>query len=602
MSAPATPTAAAMPWEPACAGLPFTALDRAFARFLAGCEPSADPRHAWLAALASHQLGRGHACLDLVQFTAAAGELLAWDADALRAIPGSLVAAAASLPWCQGDTSPLVLDDSAAPRRLYLRRAWDAERRILARLAERQALPIQAPIDLDALLDRLFPPPPASAAAGIDHQREACAVAAKHRFAVITGGPGTGKTTTVVRLLALIAADARARGRPFVARLAAPTGKAASRLGQSIAAQLARLPEDLAAGLPTEASTLHKLLGLRGDARDVAPAPLAADLVVVDEASMVDLEMMARLLDAVPVGARLILLGDKDQLASVEAGAVLSQLCERASLRDQIVTLRVSHRFTADSSIGRWASQVNAGDAAAVLAAFDTTPGWSQTANVPITRLRAASLRTAEFETCVQAGWSAWRSRLARCLASQDSCSDADADALLTDFAAFQVLAALRAGPWGVGQLNARIQRGLGFSSREAWYPGRPVMVTRNDYALALLNGDIGITLPRDGGLRVVFRDASGALRWVLPSRLEDVETVFAMTVHKSQGSEFQDLLLVLPDMPSPVLTRELLYTGLTRAMQRLTLLAPSREVLRGAITARVRRSGGLADPGRARS
>jgi exodeoxyribonuclease V alpha subunit len=594
MSAPLTLSAAATPWDPACTELPLTLLDRAFARFLAEREPSQDPRHAWLAALASHQLGRGHACLDLTQLDAAASELLAWDAAALRALPARLAESAATLPWCRGVASHLVLDKATAPRRLYLRRAWLAEQRILARLAERQVLPVEPPAQLDALLDRLFPQPPAEG--GTDWQRQACASAARHRFTVITGGPGTGKTTTVVRLIALLAADARARGRPFVAKLAAPTGKAASRLSQSIAAQLERLPAELAAGLPTAASTLHKLLGVRGDARDACPAPLAADLVVVDEASMVDLEMMARLLDAVPVTARLVLLGDKDQLASVEAGAVLSQLCERPSLQNQIVTLQVSHRFTADSGIGRWASRVNAGDAAAVLADFDATPAWSPTQNASVTRLRAPSLRAVDLDACVRAGWSAWRARLAPLVASQGSCSDAGADALLTDFAAFQVLAALREGPWGVAQLNARIARCLGFTSRETWYAGRPVLLTRNDYALGLMNGDIGLALPREGGLRIAFRDMAGALRWVLPSRLEDVETVFAMTVHKSQGSEFRDLLLVLPDTPSPVLTRELLYTGITRAMSRLTLLAPSREVLRAAIGARVSRSGGLAD------
>jgi exodeoxyribonuclease V alpha subunit len=311
---------------------------------------------------------------------------------------------------------------------------------------------------------------------------------------------------------------------------------------------------------------------------------------------MVDLEMMARLLDAVPVSARLVLLGDKDQLASVEAGAVLSQLCERASLQDQIVTLRVSHRFGAGSGIGRWAAAVNAGDAAAVLAAFDAAPRWSPTGTATIRRLEAGSLRDASLAACVAAGWSAWLDRLQAQLATRRPCSDEQAAALLAEFARFQVLAALREGPWGVTQLNARIPRALGFTSREAWYPGRPVMVTRNDYALRLMNGDIGLALPRDGGLRVAFRDAAGALRWVLPSRLEDVETVFAMSVHKSQGSEFHDLLLVLPESSSPVLTRELLYTGITRAMSRLTLLAPSREVLRTAVGARVRRSGGLAE------
>ena len=574
--------------------LPLTALDTAFSRFLAQQQPSADGRHAWLAALASHQFGRGHACLDLDQLAQSPGDLLGWDADALCQLPADLAGSASSLPWVQGAGSPLVATPADAPRRLYLRRAWSAEQQILRHLADRQRLPIEPPANLAAQLDRLFPD--AVPAGSTDWQRVACETAARHRIALITGGPGTGKTTTVLRLLALLAADARDRGRPFVVKLAAPTGKAASRLSQSIGAGLARLPEDLREGLPTNASTLHRLLGLQGEGTAPTAPPLVADLVVVDEASMIDLEMMARLLAAVPVSARLVLLGDKDQLASVEAGAVLAQLCERPDLAPQRVILRHSHRFDAASGIGRWATRINESDAPGVLADWDALPRWSATGADVIRRLDAAAARGATLEDCVRHGWSGWRDALAAAVARTHGCDDADALALLDAFARFQVLCALREGPWGVEQLNLRIQRALGLPLREHWYAGRPVMVTRNDYALKLMNGDVGLCLPQAGGtLRVAFRDAEGRLRWVQPARLESVDTVFAMTVHKSQGSEFDDLLLVLPDTPSPVVTRELFYTGLTRARQRATLQAPSREVLRQAVEKRVRRSGGLA-------
>ena len=577
----------------ATAELPFTALDRAFASFLAEREPAADERHLWLAALASHQLGRGHACLDLAQLTQDAAALLAWDARSVQQIPPDLAQAADSLPWVTGAASPLVRVQLAGAQRLYLRRAWSAEQRILQSVAARLAQRCVPPADLAGQLDRLFPASPP--AGETDGQRRACEVAAANYFAVITGGPGTGKTTTVTRLLALLASDARARGTTLRAHLAAPTGKAASRLSQSIGARLRDLPGPMQTDVPTQATTLHKLLGLRGTERGREVAPLATDLVVIDEASMVDLEMMARLLQAVPLGARLVLLGDKDQLASVEAGAVLAQLCERPQLAAQIVTLRHSHRFADDSGIGRWAKVVNAGEDAKVAGLWQRLPHWSVASQEPVQRITPQRLPDGQFTAAVCSGWSAWRVALATQLQSHAMCSDAQALALLEQFASFQVLGALRQGPWGTEQLNALIARSLGFP-REEWYAGRPVMVTHNDYTLKLMNGDVGLALPREGSLRVAFRDAQGALRWVLPQRLENVETVFAMTVHKSQGSEYGEVLLVLPDQPSPVLTRELLYTGITRAMGRLTLVVPERKVLTAAVCERVRRSGGLID------
>ena len=579
-------TAAVLP-----AGTPLTALDRAFAGFVASRQPTAEARHVWLAALASHQYGRGHACLDLAALAESPGDLLGWKKDALDLLPAGLADATADLPWCQdGPHSPLVLDGPPGADRLYLRRAWQSEQTVLDRLAERQSLPLDPPVNLADRLDALFE---GMTGEGVVLQKRACEVAARNRFTLVTGGPGTGKTTTVVRLLALLAAAARDQGKPFVARLAAPTGKAASRLVQSIGDQLPRLPAGFSEGVPTEATTLHKLLGLRGDDADRPLAPVVADAVVVDEASMIDLGMMARLLTAVPTGARLILLGDKDQLASVEAGAVLAQLCARASLADQTVTLTHSQRFGKDSAIGHWAARVNAGNAGSAVSDFNALPAWSAGRADPVRRLDGDLRRT--LPEVVRQGWRDWQARFEALRGSGRDGDDATALALLDDFAQFQILCALREGPEGVGALNVHAEKAFGFDAREGWYLGRPVMVTRNDYALKLMNGDIGLCLPREGGKRVAFRDAEGRLRWVLPSRLEDVETVFAMTVHKSQGSEWPDLLMALPGKAAPVLTRELLYTGLTRAKQRFTLLAPDVGVLAETVKRRVRRSGGLA-------
>jgi exodeoxyribonuclease V alpha subunit len=346
--------------------------------------------------------------------------------------------------------------------------------------------------------------------------------------------------------------------------------------------------------------------------------PLATDVVVVDEASMVDLEMMARLLASVPPTARLILLGDKDQLASVEAGAVMSQLCTGELLRAQTVTLMHSHRFDATSGIGQWAQAVNANNqdnAATVQALWNAAPDWLSTLQTntfedgkpgseltsqlhQVTRLQLQNTHDTKLAIALRHGWRHWLSLLnEHCADTSEktaACTDTQASDLLKTFSEFSVLCAVREGPFGVTQLNAHIEKALGFTSA-AWYVGRPIMVTRNDYALELMNGDVGICLPGPNSvLRVAFPGLSGGVRWIVPSRLDSVETVFAMTVHKSQGSEFKHVLLVVPAQDSPVLTRELVYTGLTRAREDLTIWAPRKEVLLQACSRRVLRSGGL--------
>ncbi|HEX5697522.1 MAG TPA: exodeoxyribonuclease V subunit alpha [Rhodoferax sp.] len=578
---------------------PLTGLDKAFANFLQQVQPSPEPLHAALAALVSHHFGLGHACLDLTT------------------IRPELRQAATSLPWTDGPNSPLVLDGP----RLYLRRNWQAEESIRASIAARLAQPCPTPANLAESLAQLFTSDTAPTSEP-DWQKVACALAARKRFTLITGGPGTGKTTTVVRLLALLQADPARQHAPLRIALAAPTGKAAARLGESIASALQKLPLAMQQNIPSQAVTLHKLLQVRSNLAQDAVPELAVDLVVVDEASMIDLDMMARLLAAVPLTASLILLGDKDQLASVEAGAVMGQLCDGAdlgnytpdtlawlaqttgahlnawggqgsALAQQTVMLRFSHRFSGDSAIGQWARAVNAGDVTGIEKLWRQTPNWQAATATSVDRLQPGQPQDARLTALVKHGWTSWLRTLLPLKTA--ACSDTQALAALNEFTKFQVLCAVRDGPWGVNHLNQNIASSLGLPL-DGWYTGRPVMVTRNDYNLKLMNGDVGLCLPRSHGLRVAFPDGQGGIRWILPSRLDAAETVFAMTVHKSQGSEFEHVALVLPDRPVAVLTRELLYTGMTRAKTRLTLVVPQAHVLLHAVAVKVLRSGGLTD------
>lgn len=648
-------------------------LDKAFVDFLASLEPSPDPLVLLGAALASHQLGHGHVCLDLAATLAEPDFALSLppEGDTGRGpvpLPSQVMAGLDASRWVQalsasrlvcvaGGTddsmanSPLVL----AGQRLYLRRYWHYEQRIGAALRARLAAPVPAPKDLASSLAELFPDAPvAQGQADIDWQKLACAIAARGAFSIITGGPGTGKTTTVIRLLALLQAPAVQAGQPLRIRLAAPTGKAAARLSSSIGEQVSRLlvSDETRAAIPTDVTTLHRLLGSRPDTRHFrhhAGNLLPLDVLVIDEASMIDLEMMAHLLDALPVHARLVLLGDKDQLASVEAGAVLGDLCRGAEaghyseatrawleaagsvsldeagltpgdqqthpLAQQTVMLRHSRRFGPGSGIGLLAQRVNSGQAEAAFAALSQA-GSAAADTFYVAPAQAASTA---FDTLlldgrpgVVHGYAHYLSvlkdtRPAANVPDDDEVWSTWAGKVLAAFDSFQLLCATRKGEFGVEGLNDRIGRALvtrGLLARhEGWYEGRPVLVTRNDYGLGLMNGDVGIALempddsaPQGTRLRVAFprNDGSGKLRFVLTSRLNAVETVFAMTVHKSQGSEFAHTALVLPDAMNPVLTRELVYTGITRARQFFTLVEPRQGVFQEAVSRKVRRLSGL--------
>ena len=564
-----------------------------------------------IAALSARQ-AEGHTCLDLG--ACAGGRILAsQDTDGegqsaprfggLQAPDLALwreVLGGSRLVW-QSDTPPpasprpLVLD---AKHRLYFQRYFQFERQIaaqLAAMAKPAAFHHATAPDIAAALAQCFPPE------GSDqHQRAAAHLALMQPLAVITGGPGTGKTTTVARVLAgmlTLAGNSALR-----IRLAAPTGKAATRLGEAIGKALAALaaaglPAATLAAIPTESATLHRLLGIRPNAARPlhhAGHPLDVDVLVVDEASMLDLTMMARLLDALPPTARLILLGDGDQLASVEAGAVLGDVCASAALAGCVARLAYSHRFAANGAIGQLAVAINAGDLAGTEAALGT-PGASPLGT-------NAADTDSQWVERVEGDLSALcaEARL-RWQPLQAASSPAEALAALDRF---RVLCAVRQGRHGVLAVNQLLERTLagksGKAPEERYFRGRPLLVTSNDYGVQLFNGDVGVVWPDERGQPRAWFQQGSAVRSIALNRLPPHETAYAMTVHKSQGSEFEEIALVLPDYDSPVVTRELLYTAVTRATRRVRIHASWDNLARGLGRPVARASGlqdALADP-----
>lgn len=646
------------------------ALDKAFVAFLHELAPDDDPLVLLAAALTSHQLGHGHVCLDLFETLKEPDFALSLPPEGdvhggAMLLPSQLLGSLDGAHWCKvlaasnlvalaADSRdhvrerPLVLSG----KRLYLRRYWSYERRIDLSLRERLTEHESTPNDLLQRLTGLFGP--ARSGDVIDWQKLACALATRSAFSIVTGGPGTGKTTTVVRLLALLQAPAVEAGKPLRIRLAAPTGKAAARLTESISQQVRTLKvsQDIRDKIPSDVTTVHRLLGSRPGTRHFrhhAGNRLPLDVLVVDEASMIDLEMMANLLDALPAHARLVLLGDKDQLASVEAGAVLGDLCRDAEagwyspqtrqwleavsgeslqasglqedtqgahpLAQQVVMLRHSRRFGEGSGIGqlaRWVNQQQPEEARRLLSARSHDDVYCLALKGEQDRALERLLLDGHGEK--PQGYRHYLTVLRNQRPPLDSPLEDSrwidwARQVLQAFDAFQLLCAVRKGPWGVEGLNQRVTdallRARLIDSDQQWYEGRPVLMTRNDYGLGLMNGDIGIALklPEQEGhetgkqvLRVAFprNDGQGGVRFVLPSRLNDVETVYAMTVHKSQGSEFAHTALILPDALNPVLTKELIYTGITRAKDWFTLIESRAGVFEEAVKRRVKRLSGL--------
>ncbi|MGY0614136.1 exodeoxyribonuclease V subunit alpha [Vibrio sp. FJH11] len=466
----------------------------------------------------------------------------------------------------------------------------------------------------------------------VNWQKVAAAVALTRRFAVISGGPGTGKTTTVTKLLAALIEQA-AQEKNLTIKLVAPTGKAAARLTESIGKAVQELPvsPELKTKIPTESSTLHRLLGAipnSAEFRHNKQNPLHLDILVIDEASMVDLPMMYKVVDALPKHARLILLGDKDQLASVDAGAVLGDICSfhalgygkeqasaiakltgfdtlahssnsASSIADSLCMLQKSYRFDARSGIGQLAKAINSGSASSV----DNV--WAR----DFSDIEHFALSSQNYNQMMQTLVQEYGRYLKRIGQQEQDPNTGEpetltrkAKAVLDTFNQCRLLCAIREGDFGVAGLNQRIEKALAARKLiqvqdEIWYHGRPVMVTRNDHGLGLYNGDIGICMRDDSEeeprLKVFFELPDGSVKSVLPSRVPEHETAYAMTIHKSQGSEFDYTLMILPPDFSPILTRELIYTGITRAKKRLALYAELNVLKRG-IKVKTTRASGL--------
>jgi exodeoxyribonuclease V alpha subunit len=539
-------------------------IDRHFASFIrrfGGGDPISDG----VASLLSRAVRQGNICLDVRKIDSTELSLSSSWKDRLAASP------AFGPP--EAPAAPIVV----IGHRIYLRRYWEYE----------QAL-------AESVLERV------SRNGGVPNrtgtQDEVIEAALKNHFTIISGGPGTGKTTTVLKILLRFVKQLRTT-KPRIA-LATPTGKAAARIQEVLRTIIEQdnneTDPDDRSYLPRNASTIHRLLGYIPDSvffRHDRRNPLPVDILVVDEASMVDLPLMAKLFDALPDNARVILVGDRDQLASVAPGAVLADIADSATIKDSplrnaLFVLTHNHRFEKAPAIYQLSNAVRLGDSTGALNILQTQS--SELSGKPVPAAAQIPIHLEHFLS------ERYKSYL----------KEKDPLKALEEFGRSKVLCALREGPVGVTQINAAIetllhQRRL-ISDPMMLYAGMPILITKNDYQTQLFNGDIGIILPDptepdNDQLWAWFIGADGALRRFSIGRLPEYELAYAMTVHKAQGSQFEHVLFILPERDSPVLTRELIYTGVTRASTRVEVWF-SEPTLRLAVERKAVRYSGLTD------
>jgi len=600
----------------------FSRIDIHFARFILDFSNDQDPDIFLAAALVSRATANGDICLDLdsvsetVLIESQAGEAPIYYPPVEKWRRKLEAHPTVGNP---GKRRPLIIDDH---NRLYLYRYWEYENKLSLSIRDRASRELADfnPLGVNATLNRLFP----ATDPGLDWQKVAAVIGLLKGFSVITGGPGSGKTHAIAGILALIVACTD--DHKLNIYLTAPTGKAAARLGESILRVKEHLDcsRSIKDGIPGDVFTIHRLL------KPIPGTPyfhynshhlLPADVVVVDEASMVDLALMSKLLQACPPNARILVAGDKDQLSSVQAGSVLGDLCDRqvihgfsrnflkqivkfsgiamenftqrpedgSGLPDCICELQNNYRFSSQSGIGGISRAINRGDNINSMALLKN----SDETGVEWVEINTPNELQNQLTPTIIDGYKKY-------LTIKDPVLAMDA------FNEFKILCALNIGPYGAGSVNnlaeqvLRRKKLIGNKPAEShpWYRARPVVITRNDYNLGLFNGDIGITLPDPEAsagdhLYVYFRDAAGKVRRFLPHRLPQHEAVYAMTVHKSQGSEFDHVVLVLPDKDYPLMTRELIYTGLTRARRKVSIWG-TEPVLTSSISRKIERSSGL--------
>lgn len=597
----------------------FSSIDLHFGNFIASFNEDGKEDIFLAAALLSRNLRDGHVCLDLKTLAGTVVYKSENEEGIIQCPQLDLWLNSLGKSPCvgnPGDFKPLILDEK---NRLYLQRYQQYEKDIAGFILARTAISNELKFDGLHLHKKLIEYFNKNRKEDVNWQKVASAAALLKNFLIISGRPGTGKTTTITKIMAFLL---EIKGANMRIALAAPTGKAADRLQESVKKTKAKIncPDSIKEIIPETASTIHRLLGsISGSPyfRFNEKNKLPFDLVIVDEASMIDLPLMSKLMSAISNNASLILLGDHNQLASVDAGVVLGDICSNypasiysadfserikdmsgesiiagnmpPGVQDCITQLQQNYRFAEQSGIGVLSRAVEDGDADKALNLLQSEKypdiSWMSIENEKsLRRLRTIIIeKYKDYLNAVTVGFS-----------GDENVFDL--------FERFRILCALRVGSWGTERINVYIEKVLSeegmINPRSAYYEGRPVMIVQNDYNLNLFNGDVGIILKdRDENdhLKVFFRDNKGSIRKILPARLPRHETVWAMTVHKSQGSEFEEVLLVLSDKDIPILTRELVYTGITRAISKVNIWT-GKEILSKAVSRRISRQSGLAD------